>query len=327
MEQVLTNDGKKEKVSVVMCTYNGERYVREQLDTVLSQTYPLYEVIVQDDGSTDHTTDIIREYASQYPIVKFFSNTHEHGVNGNFFSALRKATGDYIAICDQDDRWNRQKIELQMAEIGDNLLCGGHSRAFSDDGSFAYDDPRRPNLSLVRMIFNNQPGHTLLFRSDLLSDIMPADNELYHVSVYDVAFCLAASAFNSFAYVNEPIVEFRRHADATTYNDFHHSLPSVGNVIYIIGWSLRHYREARPRACRLWHARLEFLRALEADTEVCREAQRILELELKGGVWAFFRLQGLMIRNRHRLFHTEGGGCVKWLRAALYPVMQYYHYR
>lgn len=310
-----------------MCTYNGGQYIREQLDTLVGQTYPVDEIIVQDDGSSDNTMDILRDYASRYPYIKLYDNPGSHGVNNNFFSALRRATGNYIAICDQDDRWNCKKIALQMTAIGDKMLCGGHSRPFSDDGSFAHYDERRPNLSLLRMIFNNQPGHTLLFRRELLFEIMPKVNELYDVSYYDVAFCLAAAALDSFAYVDEVLVDFRRHSDAKTYTDFHRSLPSVSNAFHILWWSLCHYRQVRPVACRYWHARLAFLRAIPSDKEIHKEAIRMLEMELADGFGAFIRLQGLMIQNCHRLFHTEGGGLTKLIRAALYPFMQYYQYK
>ena len=58
------------KISVVMCTYNGEKYLREQIDSILAQTYPIYEFIVCDDSSNDHTMDILQEYASRYDFIK-----------------------------------------------------------------------------------------------------------------------------------------------------------------------------------------------------------------------------------------------------------------
>ncbi len=315
------------KVSVVICTYNGAKFLGEQLDSVLRQDYPLYEIIVQDDASTDDTMDIIRQYASQYPQIKAFRNPQALGVNVNFLSALRKATGDYIAICDQDDRWNPEKISTQIRTIGDKYLCGCHSRPFSTDGAYAHFDARRPNTHLIRMIFNNLPGHTLLFRRELLTDIMPADNEIYHVSYYDVAFCLAAASRESVAFADEVLVDHRRHITAATYTDFHRSLPSVGNALYILWWSLRHYKEARPKACRLWHARLAFLRSLPIEKEIQQEVIRLLELELQSGLKSTLQLQRLFLKHHRHLFQTEGGGIVKCIRAILYPLMQYYTYR
>ena len=101
----------------------------------------------------------------------------------------------------------------------------------------------------------------------------------------------------------------------------------MGNFLYILFWSLRHYRQVRPKACRYWHARLAYLSAIPAETEVHQEAIRLLQLELRPGPWAALQLQRHLLRNRHRLFHTPGSSPVKWVRAALYPLMQYYVYR
>ena len=81
-------------VSIVMCTYNGEQFLREQLDSILAQTYPIHELIIQDDCSTDHTADIVREYARQYPFIRFYANISNLGFNRNFQDALSKAEGD-----------------------------------------------------------------------------------------------------------------------------------------------------------------------------------------------------------------------------------------
>ena len=101
-------------VSVVMTTYNGELFLREQLDSILCQTYPIHELIVQDDCSTDNTVEIIKEYATRHPFIKLYVNEHNLGFNKNFKTAVMKATGDYVAIADQDDIWFPEKIEKQV---------------------------------------------------------------------------------------------------------------------------------------------------------------------------------------------------------------------
>lgn len=88
----------EKKVSVVMCTYNGAKYIREQLDSIINQTYPIFEIIIQDDCSTDDTVDIIREYTETHSNIRLFQNEKSLGINRNFFSVMDKAQGDYIAI-------------------------------------------------------------------------------------------------------------------------------------------------------------------------------------------------------------------------------------
>lgn len=85
------------KVSVVMCTYNGEKYIREQLDSILAQTYPIYELIIQDDGSTDNTVAILREYEALNSNIVVSQNQVNVGFNENFKLAIAKAKGDYLS--------------------------------------------------------------------------------------------------------------------------------------------------------------------------------------------------------------------------------------
>ena len=149
-DNVMSEETNGKKVSVVVCTYNGEQFLREQLESVVNQTFPLHEIIIQDDGSTDRTMQIAMEYANRYDNIIVKSNPDKQGINGNFFSAMRSCTGDFIAICDQDDLW-----------------------ALSEDGSFAHYDPRRPNYGLLRLLFCNEiPGHTMLINRRLL-DLLP----------------------------------------------------------------------------------------------------------------------------------------------------------
>lgn len=89
----------QKSVSIVLCTFNGEKYLKQQLDTLLQQTYPLLEILVQDDCSTDGTMDILEDYAARHPQFRICRNAVRMGVNGNFFSAMRKAQGEYIAVC------------------------------------------------------------------------------------------------------------------------------------------------------------------------------------------------------------------------------------
>ena len=93
------------KVSIVMCTYNGAKYLAPQLDSILAQTYPLWEILIQDDGSTDATCDIVEDYQKRFPVIRLIRNPQNLGYNLNFLTAISRATGYYVAISDQDDIW------------------------------------------------------------------------------------------------------------------------------------------------------------------------------------------------------------------------------
>ena len=150
-------------VSVVMATYNGEKFIREQLDSIVAQTYPLYELIIQDDGSVDGTVDICREYAQRYPFIHVFINVENKGLDANFESATMRSTGDFVAFSDQDDIWYPEKISRQVMAISDHDIC------FS-----CYDrGPDRTHSALIKqqyqmeaLLFAGFAGHTMLLRGD-----------------------------------------------------------------------------------------------------------------------------------------------------------------
>lgn len=103
-------------VSVVLCTYNGEKFLRPQIDSITAQTYPNLEIIIVDDVSSDSTSSILEEYRQKDSRVKFHINSANIGYNKNFEKAFSLATADYIAISDQDDIWESNKIELMMKD-------------------------------------------------------------------------------------------------------------------------------------------------------------------------------------------------------------------
>mgnify|MGYP003120293444 CR=1 FL=1 len=113
------------KVSIAMATYNGEKYIQEQLDSFLAQTYLPDELIVTDDCSTDSTEQIVKAYAETAPFdVVFHRNEKNLGYCGNFNAALMKTTGDLVFLSDQDDVWFPEKMEfmVRLAEENPEML-------------------------------------------------------------------------------------------------------------------------------------------------------------------------------------------------------------
>lgn len=314
-------------VSIIICTYNGAKYLREQLDSIFAQTYPLYEVIVQDDGSSDETWKILQEYVNMFPQMRTFHNMGAHGVNANFLSAMQRATGEYIAIADQDDIWEKDKIASQMEAIGNKLLCSGHSRPFSTDGSFAHFDNRPRNVSIFRMLFLCLPGHTLLFKRELLAMLPPLHHPFYRISLYDAALSITASAHNSIVFIDKILVNFRRHAEASTYTDYSKSLPSWRNALTELVWGLKHYHETREVAIPIYEGKLALLNYFkDIKTQDFIDAKRMMLLECKSDIISLIHLQYLFMKHAKQLFHTSNGGITKQIRAILYPFMQLYMY-
>lgn len=104
------------KISIALTTYNGERYLREQLDSLYAQSFPLYEVVACDDGSTDSTLAILEEYHQKKGLI-YYVNKPSFGINRNFMKAIEMCQGDYVALCDQDDVWMPDKIEKSYQQL------------------------------------------------------------------------------------------------------------------------------------------------------------------------------------------------------------------
>ena len=100
------------KISVAMCTYNGEKFLQKQLESIFSQTFTVNEIIICDDGSTDGTEDIVNIFSRKYiDIISFHKNEVNLKSVKNFEKAISLTTGDFIFLCDQDDLWHPQKVE------------------------------------------------------------------------------------------------------------------------------------------------------------------------------------------------------------------------
>ena len=200
------------KVSIVVCTYNGEKYLCDQIDSLLAQTYPIYEIIIQDDGSTDGTWAIIEEYTTRYPkLIRGIRNEHNLGWNQNFYAAIMNATGDYIACCDQDDYWMPDKIERQMREIGNKMLhiCSSY---LWKNGELI---PRVNHVTTLEnmSLYFAYCGHQFLLRNDIKQYIsLGQEIDMAH----DRFLSLVAQYLDSVVVSEALLVKWRRHETNTT---------------------------------------------------------------------------------------------------------------
>jgi glycosyltransferase involved in cell wall biosynthesis len=312
------------RVSVVMAIYNCERYVREQLESLVHQFYPIYELIIQDDNSTDNTIGILEEYARNYSFIHLFRNEHRKGMNENFFSAMERATGDYIAITDSDDIWELDKLENQVKSIGEYWLCGGFSKPFSDIIHPAFDD-RKPNICIERIIHiaSALPGHTMLLKREFL----PAVLKLRHYPfIYDHKFSIVAGAYNKITFVNKVLVNYRLHAESESYTVPVMNSPgkhnkSFSNIVKSVIRTFGLYFEIRGQI-REWFAMIyEILLSLPEPGKVTTEAQKIAYYQSRRGLINYIKLTWLYIRLRTKIFQVEEkDGLLTILRAIYFPI-------
>ena len=131
------------KVAVILCTYNGETYIKEQIDSILNQTYPNITLYIQDDCSTDSTSEVLNQYASNPKVVLHKSETNL-GYPFAFYDLLTKVEdADYYSFSDQDDVWNPDKVERAVKLLN-------KADASKPAISFANYDVCDENLNLIR---------------------------------------------------------------------------------------------------------------------------------------------------------------------------------
>lgn len=164
------------RISVVMATFNGSRFIREQVESLAAQTLLPAELVVSDDGSTDDTVAIVEAFASTalFP-VRIHRNSERLGYGGNFLTAAALATGEFIAFCDQDDVWRPEKLRAAQQALdaaGASLFV--HAADVIDDtgtrfGSFDQGIGRAEDVAPLRLdpwgVFY---GFSMVFRRELL---------------------------------------------------------------------------------------------------------------------------------------------------------------
>ena len=203
-------------VSICIATYNGEKYLKKQIDSILKQSYKNIEIIVQDDSSADATINILKSYQES---LTLHINSTNLGYIKNFESLLSKAAGKYIAICDQDDIWNEKKLEILMNEIGTNSLIYSNSLLINSSGNSlekTLSQKLKNNFidsqSALNFLFDNSvSAHALLFKKELLCYIFPFPKQTY----FDAWIAATAASHSSIKYIDDSLVYYRQHDSNT----------------------------------------------------------------------------------------------------------------
>lgn len=199
-------------VSVALCTYNGERYLAQQLESLLAQHQPL-ELVACDDASDDATWEVLQQHAPRFARARLLRNPRTLGVHANFQQALAACRAEWIAPCDQDDIWAPQKLTRLLAQAGDAALVYCDSELIDAEGRPLGErvSGRLPMISgsrpLAFALGNCVSGHAALFRRSLLAQALPVPAGVY----YDEWLAFVASSLGTIRYVDEALVQFRQH--------------------------------------------------------------------------------------------------------------------
>lgn len=201
------------KVAVLISTYNGEKYLKEQLDSILKQTYKNIEIVIRDDGSNDSTLEIIKKYQEKYSNIILKEGTNI-GFLKSFFKLLELANADYYAYCDQDDVWIENKIELAVKELNklDNSkpnMVFGNSDYYDENMNFLGKGEEHRTFSFKNSMYECvAQGMTMTINEVAKNFIVQNIPEkcLFH----DWWTYMVCSGMGNVAYNDEVVVKYRR---------------------------------------------------------------------------------------------------------------------
>ena len=208
-------------VAVLMSTYNGERFLREQMDSILVQEGVAVTLFVRDDGSTDRTVEMVRTFAEKNPNIVFVQGKNV-GVGNSFMQLVYGAgeTFDYYAFSDQDDIWLSQKMARAIERIGSEkapaLYCSNQALVDKNGNTLGLRHARPVDTGYLQILCNNQAsGCTMLWNRSLQRLLIDPDRRpsaaLLCKRIHDVWVGMVASVAGRFVYDETAYILYRQH--------------------------------------------------------------------------------------------------------------------
>lgn len=214
-------------VDILLAAYNGEKFISEQLDSLLEQSYQEFRILIHDDNSNDRTVDIVKEYEAKYPDkVRLISDDVKCGSSvSNFMYLTKCADSDYVMYCDQDDYWLPDKINVTLSKMQEVekkvgkekpvLIFADYKPVNSELIEITYDNSENQifsyNLDFNRLLVQNYVTGCLMMVNKALYSIMGE----YHkdILMHDWWAALIASAMGKIYHIPEIVMLYRQHGD------------------------------------------------------------------------------------------------------------------
>ncbi len=212
-------------IAVLIATYNGEKFLKQQLDSILTQTYQNFKIYISDDKSSDSTVEILKGYQNKYPNKLFYSvNEQNIGFVKNFEKLLLECSENYISLSDQDDIWLKEKLEIQMHEmlklesINEKSACLVHSDLSMVDENnnlikksyFEYRSYKLKSQKDLGHLLGSSGimGNTIVMNKKLRDLVLEFPNKL---DVHDYWIGLVCELFGVRKTLNLQLVKYRIH--------------------------------------------------------------------------------------------------------------------
>ena len=230
-------------ISVCIATYNGEKYIKEQILSILAQLSTKDEIIISDDGSTDHTITKILEISS--PIIKIVYNQNEHGYTANFENALKNAKGNFIFLSDQDDIWEPNKVACCMEHfkkydfiISDATIIDANNHVLAP--SFYKKRRSKPGLfnNLLRFSYL---GCCLAFKKEILQRALPFPKD-HKMCTHDNWLTIIGMRYYNSIIIPDKLIRYRRYDSNTSSGGLQKTTTFLFKIkyrLYIIYWLLQ----------------------------------------------------------------------------------------
>lgn len=212
----MTDRKERPAISVCMASYNGERFIKEQIDSVLAQLMDHDELIVIDDASTDATVDLLESFRD--PRIKFYKNDANVGVVATFERAIARAAGEIIFLCDQDDIWHPDKVEIMSSALHGNYVAVVSDCELVDEQGVVFAPSfrslRGSRGGIIWNLFRNgYLGCAMCFRASLREVILPFPRG---IAMHDEWIGLVSDGVAEVAFLDRPLFGYRRHSSNVT---------------------------------------------------------------------------------------------------------------
>ena len=216
-----------DKIAILMATYNGEKYICQQIDSILSQTCKDWELYIHDDGSTDNTIAAVESYVEKYPDkVHLIDGKSTGGAKYNFFYLFSKVEASYYMTCDQDDVWLEKKIELTYdkmltIENKEDVPCLVYTELRVVDSELntiadtmsEYQSLDCHKRTINQFILQNSVTGCTMMVNRALRDKMLRITDIDNTIMHDWWAALVAAQFGKTAFIDEPTILYRQHGD------------------------------------------------------------------------------------------------------------------
>lgn len=256
------------KIAILLCTYNGERYLEEQIDSLFSQSYRDFKIFVHDDGSTDRSIEIVKSYEILHPsMIKIVDDSHKHrGAGASFMWMMQNVESDYYMFCDQDDKWLPNKVEdtfVRMQEVEhqhpeapilihtDLSVCDGHLNivhpSFWRYQNFKVDVSKKKQFIGFGNIVT---GCTVMVNRKVKEVAYPFDERYIHD--YWLALCVAKYGFVD--NLKQQTMLYRQHGDnvAGAGRKYHKSKVDIKSFFQNLTVEHKRVKEVAGFNCSQW---------------------------------------------------------------------------